>query len=353
MCEETTTLSLDLAESPLCQNGPQPQPPMTEGAQCSTRSAGGSEVIGDGLTNTPADGSPPGNPALTYRARGAGHPGLPGSDTWTETLGLYWSHQAAQRIVPDPDETHVWLITEFGSYREFSNLVGDIYQTNSPSDEFRTLSVLRDEGENVVGWDLSELDGTVLSFDEAGRWAETVDRNGNRTSAGYTNGKLTEILFPDKRTELFTYYEEPDPAAGKLETITEIGIDGETERKWIYTWDGDLLIRIKRPDDTAWEFFYNHPDLEGYMTRMDLVGTNGEHRVERGWEFDDSGNVIRTWKGPTVTDNTGDHPDLDEIDEDAVDVWSYSYDDPLQPELTTVTDPLGNTAEYQIEWIDD
>jgi RHS repeat-associated protein len=353
LCEKATTFSLDLADSPLCQGELQPDPPMTEGEQCSTTPAGGAEVFGNGLTNTPSDGSPAGNPALTYRAGGAGHPGLPGSDTWTETLGLYWSHEAAQRIVPDPDENHVWLITEFGSYREFSDLVGSAYDTNSPSDEFRTLSVLRDEGENVVGWELRDLDGTVIHFNEPGFWTQTVDRNGNTTAGDYTDGRLTQIDFPDKRTELFTYYEEPHDNAGKLETITEVGIDGETERKWTYTWEEDLLTRIERPDNTAWEFLYNDPDLEGYMTRMDLVGTDGGHRVERGWEFDDSGNVIRTWKGPTITDATGDHPDLDEVDEDAVDVWSYSFDDPLQPELTTVTDPLENTAEYHIEWIDD
>jgi RHS repeat-associated protein len=343
LCEETTTLSLDLAESPLCQNGSEPQPPMTEGSECSATPAGGAEVFGNGLTITPAQGSPPNNPALTYRAGGAGHLGLPGSDDWTETLGLYWSHEAAQRIVPDPDESHVWLITEFGSYREFSDLVGGVYGTNSPSDEFRELSW------TGAGWELHDLDGTVIHFNEQGFWTQTVDRNGNATVATYADGRLTKIDFPDKRTEIFSYH-----ANGKLAKIEELGIDGESERDWMYTWEDDLLTRIDRPDDTAWELFYNDPDLEGFMTRMDLVGSDGtSRRVERGWEFDDLGNVTGTWRGPTLTDATGDHPDLDEIGEDAVDVWSYSFDDPLQPELTTVTDPLGNVAEYEIEWIDD
>ena len=327
-----------------CEEPPAPEPPQTEGGQCSATPAVGSEVWGGGQTESPGGLS---NPSLRYRAGGAGHPGLPGSEDWTETLGLYWSHEAAQRIVTDPDETHVWLITEFGSFREFSALVAGVYETNSPSDEFREL---RWTGS---GWELHELDGTVIYFDGDGFWSETVDRNGNTTTATYADGRLAKIEFPDKRTELSTYYEEPNPDAGKLETITEVGIDGETERKWTYTWDGDELKGIARPDQTAWEFFYNDPDLEGYMTRMDLVGTEGESRVERGWEFDDSANVVRTWRGPTITDATGDHPDLDEIDEDAVDVWSYSFDDPLQPELTTVTDPLDNTAGYHIKWIDD
>ncbi|MGB3561796.1 MAG: hypothetical protein WBC09_01935, partial [Thermoanaerobaculia bacterium] len=272
-----------------CLEPPSPEPPKTEGGQCSATPAGGAEVFGSGLTTTPANGSPANNPALTYRAGGAGHPGLPGSDDWTETLGLYWSHEAAQRIIPDPDESHVWLITEFGSFREFSALVAGVYETNSPSDEFREL---RWTG---ADWELHDLDGTVVYFDGDGFWRETADRNGNTTTATYTDGRLTKIAFPDKRTELFTYYEEPD--AGKLESITEVGIDDTTERSWTYTWAGDLLTRIERPDDTFWEFFYNDPDLEGYMTRMDLVGTGGVSRVERGWEFDGSGNVIRTWKG--------------------------------------------------------
>ena len=338
---ETINLSGPAIAESLCGGEAHDPPPQSEARQCSATPAGGAEVFGNGLTTTPANGSPAGNPALTYRAGGAGHPGLPGSDEWKETLGLYWSHEAAQRIVPDPDEGHVWLITEFGSFREFGDLVAGLYGTNSPSDEFRELH------RTGTGWELHDLDGSVIHFHDNGSWWKTVDRNDNTTAATYTDGRLTKIDFPDKWVEIFSYH-----ADGKLAKIEEFGIDGETHRDWMYTWTDDLLVRIERPDGTFSEFFYNDPDLEGYMTRMDLVGTEGESRVERGWEFDDSGNVTRTWKGPTATDATGDHPVLTG-DEKAVDVWSYSYDDPLKPELTTVTDPLDNTAEYHIEWIGD
>ena len=79
----------------------------------------------------------------------------------------------AERIVPDPDDSHVWLITRLGTYREFWRPVGGVYQETSPSDEYRTLT------RTASGWELRELDGTFHSFGTDGRWTGTADANGN------------------------------------------------------------------------------------------------------------------------------------------------------------------------------
>ena len=54
-------------------------------------------------------------------------------------LGKYWSHDYAMRIVQDPGIDHVWLITKFATFREFSarNATTNLYEASSPSDEKR------------------------------------------------------------------------------------------------------------------------------------------------------------------------------------------------------------------------
>jgi hypothetical protein len=53
-----------------------------------------------------------GPPAGGGEGSGAGGPGLPGTPAWNQTFGRYWSHDYAERIVVDPDASHVWLLTD-------------------------------------------------------------------------------------------------------------------------------------------------------------------------------------------------------------------------------------------------
>jgi hypothetical protein len=63
------------------------------------------------------------------------------ANPWNTYLGRNWSPDYAERIVMDPDETHAWLLTRFGSFREFGSLAAGsgsrLYQTVTPSDEYR------------------------------------------------------------------------------------------------------------------------------------------------------------------------------------------------------------------------
>jgi YD repeat-containing protein len=261
---------------------------------------------------------------LRYRGGGTGHPDHPMPATWTATLGRYWSHDYAEAIVEDPDATHVWLLTSSATFREFTDAGGDgDYETAVPSDEYRKLS------KTAGGWELRDLDGMVKHFNASGRWTQTVDRNGNAIVATYDGGQLVGVAFPDGRSETFAY-----DMGGKLESITEVGVDGTTTRTWGYAWSGDDLVGIARPDGTAWEMLYDDPTHPGYMTRLTLVGTDLSERIEGAWEYAD-GNVVRTWRGAE-----------DFTDPQAVDKWSFSFDDPVLPVVTTVTDPLGNVSTY-------
>ncbi len=333
-CDKTVETSLPFTGAAVAAALCPPPPPKDECSDCETCPAGdsGTSVAGGGPSLTP-DQSGPGA-TLRYRAGGVGHQGYPGSTEWTSALGRYWSHDYAERIVPDPqtgDETHVWLITKHGSFREFQDLgVGNTYDTNSPSDEYRTLEWLG----AGLGWELHDLDGTVQSFDSSGHWTQTVDRNGNATEAHYDAfDRLEWVGFPDERREDFTYH-----TSGKLESITEVGVDGTTMRTWLYTWVSDDLTRIERPDGTALELFYEDPSFPSYLTRMELVGTSGGRRIERAWSYDGEGNVEKTWRGA-----------LNFTDEDAVDQWSLAFDNPQFPTVTELTDPLGGTATYTLE----
>jgi RHS repeat-associated protein len=312
-----------------------PAPPKDDCDNCTSCKVvggGGGNVGGKGGNASPGKSGP--GAMLRYRAGGAGHTGFPGTSVWTPTLGRYWSHDYAERIVLDPvanNDSRVWLITKNATFREFwDKAASGVYNQVSPTDEYRTLT------RTGTGWELRELDGRVHHFDSSGRWTQTADPNGNAKVAAYdANGKLTSVTFPDGRSETFTYH-----ASGRLASITEVGVGGAASRTWSYVWSGtnssgNDLVRIDRPDGTRWEFTYGNTSLPGYMTRMELVGTDNSRRVETAWEYDTQGNVVKIWSGDASFTGAG-----------AVDKWSFGFNNAVQPTITTVIDPLGDTATY-------
>ncbi|MEO1368756.1 MAG: hypothetical protein AAFX50_16395, partial [Acidobacteriota bacterium] len=171
-CERTEEVDVDLSgpaiSAQLC-----PPPPRdwtcNSGNSCQAGCMGpngggwgGSSAAGGG----PGFGGPPwGQGAyLSYQAGGIGAPGSPLPADWTTILGRYWSHDYAERIVPDPDDSRVWLLTKHAVYHQFidDNLDGT-YEKAMPSDEYRQLE------KTMTGWELTELDGMIHAFDLDGR----------------------------------------------------------------------------------------------------------------------------------------------------------------------------------------
>ncbi len=274
---------------------------------------------------------------LRYVAGGAGSDNLPGSAAWTPVLGRGWSHDYAERLVRDPDDSRVWLLTRFGSFREFrdGDADGD-YEFVSPSDEERQLR------RTAGGWELTDTDGGLESFDASGRWLSTLDLNGIGKTAIYGAGGLAQVDMPDGRQERFTYH-----PGGKLAEIIEVGVDGTTTRTWSYLWAGDDLVEILRPDGTRFRYRYEDPRHPGYMTQSILVGTGGSERVDTAWQYDHAGRAVSIWKGDVAPGPTGPVPGPD-----AVDVTSLSF---TATDATTglvtrteVTGPLGQVTTYDL-----
>ncbi len=91
---------------------------------------------------------------------------MPENASYDRHTGLFWSHEFAERIAVEPDETNVWLITQDATYHRFTGLVANTYTTNIPSDDYRALIWLGDG----LGWALHDLNGTVTYFLANGLW---------------------------------------------------------------------------------------------------------------------------------------------------------------------------------------
>ena len=272
-----------------------------------------------------------GKSRLRYAAGGVGGDGLPGATAWRTVLGRFWSHDYGERIVVDPDTSHVWLLTRHGSFREFSNLAAGsglrLYQGWAPSDEFRKLYFDTATG----GWELQSLDGRKDVFRSDGQWLRTVFASdpGHPVQGTYNgSNQLTSVSFPDGRGDTFTYY-----PGGKLASITEVPVagSGTLPRTWSFTWSGDELTYATRPDGTAWQLFYD-PTRPGYLTRVDLVsGPLG--RVTAAFEYQSgSNNVAKSWRGDPSFDGPA-----------AVNKVSYAYTNPSRPTQTVATRTVSAT----------
>ncbi len=298
---------------------------------------------------------------LRYGAGGVGGPGYPGSsgvtaNPWNITLGRFWSHDYAERIVMDPDETHVWLLTRFGSFREFGNLAAGaglrIYQTVTPSDEYRRLYY----DATTQGWQLKGLDGSIEYFlpktagSPAGMLAGFLDKITDRlydpnnpaahppVQATYNaSNQLDHVTFPDGRRESFAY---AGGASGKLASLTEVGTDGSTARSWTFSWSGDDLTAIGRPDvcpglgvGTSWVLSYGDANHPGYLTQARLLDCLNDSRIEAMFVYDTSGNVVEAWRGdPSFTGPN------------ATDAYQLSFDSPALPAVATVQTLIKRTV---------
>ncbi len=334
LCEKTESFVIPIGSPP----------PQDDCDDCKACPLPGASAGGGGPKGTTETNSGP-ETLVYYTAGGTGAPGTPGADEHAATLGHGFAHNFSERLVAVPDDPYdaerVWMLTRKGTFRQFWNLQGGEYLGTAPSDEYRTLFA------TAAGYELRGLDGTVQSFDAAGVWTGTADASGNATTPAYdASGLLTAVALPDGRQETFTYHPAGSGQDGKLATITEVGIDGTSTLTWTYTWSGDTLVRIDAPDGTALAYGYDDPRHPGFRTLTERIGTDASRRVERGYAYDDEGNVVQTWRGDTVPAVAGVSASLP--GSNAVDHETFAFDDPVNPTVTTRTDALGKIATYAI-----
>ncbi|HKH46619.1 MAG TPA: hypothetical protein VKM72_18310, partial [Thermoanaerobaculia bacterium] len=346
-CQKTEVIDIpgvELAQSLGCPSAPpvvcgEPSGSSSgaAGLSCPLCQAVGAGAGGGGCSVPVGGGGPSCEPAglgkaqVRYAAGAVGGDGLPGATAWRTALGRFWVHDFAERIVADPDASHVWLLTRYGSFREFSNLAAGsglrLYQTRAPSDEFRKLYL----DTATSGWELHSLDGRKDVFRSDGLWLRTVfaaDPSHPIQGTYNASNQLTAVSFPDGRGDTFAYH-----PGGKLASITEVAVagSGTPSRTWSFTWSGDELTLGTRPDGTAWQFFYD-PSRPGYLTRMDLVsGPLG--RVVAAFEYvAGTNNIAKSWRGdPSFTGPN------------AADKVTYSYTNPARPTQTVVTRTVSAT----------
>ncbi|HWM94596.1 MAG TPA: RHS repeat-associated core domain-containing protein, partial [Thermoanaerobaculia bacterium] len=297
-------------------------------------------VGGEGGCSVPTAGGGPscepawmGKSQLRYAAGGVGGDNLPGTTAWRTVLGRYWSHDYAEKIVMDPNNTHVWLLTRHGSFREFSNLAAGgglrLYQTHVPSDEHRKLYF----DTATSGWQLHSLDGRKDYFLSDGRWDKTTFAQDvtHPVQATYNgSNQLTAVSFPDGRSDTFTYH-----GSGKLASITENAVSGSgtSSRTWSFTWSGDELTIATRPDGTAWQFVYDGTRT-GYLTRVDLA-SGLQLRVVAAFEYQTAtNNVAKSWKGDPSFSGSN-----------ATEKVTYSYTNSTLPTQTVVTRTVSGTFD--------
>jgi RHS repeat-associated protein len=103
------------------------------------------------------------------------------------------------------------------------------------------------------GFNLTEADGMMTHFDNDGKIGFVQDPNGNRVTAGYTNGMLTNLTASAGQSLAFTYN-----SAGLISAITD-----STQRTTVYTYDSTN------------QFLMSVTDFAGRVTRYtyDVHGT--------------------------------------------------------------------------------
>jgi RHS repeat-associated protein/uncharacterized repeat protein (TIGR01451 family) len=122
--------------------------------------------------------------------------------------------------------------TRFASSSTISGLGGRITITPSGPPQFR------------------DSDGSVYTFNSAGRLISKVDRNGNKTTLTYSGGNLTEITDPAGRSLSFTY--------DNIGRVT--GMTDPSGRRWTYTYggvSGVQLTSITDPAGNVTQYAYN------------------------------------------------------------------------------------------------
>jgi len=225
---------------------------------------------------------------------------------------------------------------------------GDTYQ-DQPGDYSKLTLV---DG----AYQLRDPDGTLHVFDTSGRLSYEQDANGDRITATYTSGQLTQLTDSDGQSFTFAYnaqglISQLTDEAGRTTTYTYdasgehlmsvSGPDGVTS----YTYDtgsnpatANALLSITNPDGTETEYTY---DSEGRMIGQQLA--DGSEAIT--YSYPSLGGLsVTDASGATTTILRDDMGNIRDVFDPLGRVTQYDYD--ANNDLVEEIDPAGNTSTF-------
>jgi len=286
-------------------------------------------------------------------------------------LGWWWS-DGWQRTLSVQSDGTVVIADGNGTQRIFQpDMRGGYF--DQPGDH----ATLTNLGSGV--YTLTEIDGTVTAFRADGKVDYVQDTNGNRITAGYTNGLLTSLTDSSGQSLQIAYNSAGriisiiDPASGRTATYTydpsdeyllsAKGFDGLTTTYAYETGSNpatrNALLLVTNPDGTH-EFFAYDP--EGRLTDQHLDDGADDVTYSYGpagavtatdasggtttYFFDAAGLVAKV-ADPLGRDTLYTYDsdfNLAQMTDSAGQYYTYTYDS--NGNLTQETDPLGQTTSF-------
>jgi YD repeat-containing protein len=158
-----------------------------------------------------------------------------------------------------------------GVFRQFRKMPNGTYQAG-PGD---SATLKKTAGK----FTLQEPDGTVFSFRFDGLPDFTADVNGNRITAIYTGGRLTQLTHSNGDAIQIAYN-----AAGRITTI----IDGPKTIAFSYDASNEHLMRVTSPDGTT---DYSYDTGSNTSRRHALLSVQSSDGTQLQFEYDDRGRV--------------------------------------------------------------
>jgi RHS repeat-associated protein len=191
-------------------------------------------------------------------------------DRANSPYGAGWSLDNVEQLVSVSGG--MMLVNPDGTSLYFASNGSGGYIT--PAGDFSTLTLTSGVYTRTL------TDGTQINFNSSGQETSTVDRDGNTTTFGYTNGLLTSITDMNGQVTTLAYNSSnllstiTDPAS-RTATLTYTGaqLTGITDpgsNLWTYGYDtGNDLTSLTDPNTHPTSFTYNFADRVSSITQPD------------------------------------------------------------------------------------
>jgi YD repeat-containing protein len=147
-----------------------------------------------------------------------------------------------------------------------------------------------------VGFELTELDGTLTRFRADGRFDQVRDPSGNTITAGYTAGLITSLSHSSGGSLAIVYN-----TAGRITSITD-----SFGRVTSYTYDpaNEHLLTVTDPSGTT---TYTYSTGQGAAREHALTSITDPGGVMRYFDYDDRGRLIETHVDGNLEQTTFDY----------------------------------------------